>query len=285
MRGVADLEDNIQFQIGGEHQQLSIQEFTRAMDIYSADVVESLDAFATLTREFDFPCFKSFYESKVKKSNSRSCDVKLSEASKVKPEWWLIHHVIDRSMVGKNRSKGNLTARDMNFFQSMHLHQSFQLILAILSIFKRYETDHPPIVLHGGFFVTRLTKFFQVNFGAVQFRLHSKTNLISFDVLKSRMKVLHMNDDGIWGVRGFSFPITNTLDVEDTVFCLSEATTVKERRGLVNKEEHVESMYEGGEAPPSTSHPVPPPINNARNYRVEAMIAAILHNQRREKEA
>ncbi|CAL1381821.1 unnamed protein product [Linum trigynum] len=44
-------------------------------------------------------------------------------------------------------------------------------------------------------------------------------------------------------------------------------------------------MYEGGDSPPSTSHPVPPPFNNAKDYLVEAMIAAILHNQRRENEA
>ncbi|CAL1406973.1 unnamed protein product [Linum trigynum] len=89
MRGVADLEDNIQFQLGGEHHQLSIREFTRAMDIYSADFVDSPDAFAKLTREFDFPCFKSFYESEVNRSDSRPWDVKLSKASEVKPEWRL----------------------------------------------------------------------------------------------------------------------------------------------------------------------------------------------------
>ncbi|CAL1406400.1 unnamed protein product [Linum trigynum] len=88
------------------------------------------------------PRTKSFYESEAKKSNNRSWDVKKLKASEVKLEWRLIHHVFARSVGGENRSKGNLTARDVNFFHSNHLPQYLHLGLAILYIFKCYETDH-----------------------------------------------------------------------------------------------------------------------------------------------
>ncbi|CAL1361078.1 unnamed protein product [Linum trigynum] len=159
----------MKLQLGGENRQLLIREFTRAMDIYPTDLIDSPVAFATLTRESDFPCFNSFYESEVKKFYSRSWDVKLSKASEVKLEWRLIHHVIARSLGGKNRSKGNLTTRDFSFFQSMHLPYSLHLGLAILSIFKRYETDHRLTVLHGGVFVTRLATFFKSTSGPCNF--------------------------------------------------------------------------------------------------------------------
>ncbi|CAL1362821.1 unnamed protein product [Linum trigynum] len=227
MRGVADLQDNIQFKLGGEHRQMSIWEFTRAMDIYLANFVDSPEAFATVAREFDFPCFKAFYESEVKKFNNRPWDVKISKASEVKPEWRLIHHVIARSVGGNNRSKGNLTGRDFILFQSMHLPQSLHLVLAILSIFKRYETNRRLTTLHGGAYVTRLAKYFDVDFLVVQFRLDSRTTPISFDILKSRIIVLHLSDNGIWGVRGLPFPTTNTLDMDGMVFRLLEATTVR----------------------------------------------------------
>ncbi|CAL1383423.1 unnamed protein product [Linum trigynum] len=63
MRGAADLEDDIQFQLGGEYRHMSIREFTRGMDIYPASFIDSPNDFATLTRESDFLCFKAFYES------------------------------------------------------------------------------------------------------------------------------------------------------------------------------------------------------------------------------
>ncbi|CAL1381439.1 unnamed protein product [Linum trigynum] len=110
------------------------------MDIYPASFIDSSNDFATLTRESDFPCFNTFYENEVKKLDSRQWDVKLSKASEVKPEWGLIHHVIARSVGGKNRSKGGLTARNVTLFQSMHFPWSLLLGLSILSIFKCYET-------------------------------------------------------------------------------------------------------------------------------------------------
>ncbi|CAL1353669.1 unnamed protein product [Linum trigynum] len=205
MRGVADLEDNIQFQLKGEYRHMSMWEFTREMDNYPAGFIDSPNDFATLTRQSDFPCFKAFYESKVKKPESRQWDVRLSKASEVQPEWRLIHHVIAKSVGGKNRTKGNLTVRDITLFNSMHLPQSLNLGLSILSIFKRYELDHQLAALHGGVYVTGLARYFQVDFGAVQFCLDQRTVPISFGVLKSKVKELHMSNDGIWGVRGFPF--------------------------------------------------------------------------------
>ncbi|CAL1393614.1 unnamed protein product [Linum trigynum] len=150
MRCATDLEDNIQFQLVEEYHHMSIQEFTRALDIYLTGFVDSPNDFSTLTRESDFPCFKVFYESKVKKPESRQWDVRLSKASEIKPEWRLIHHAIARSVGGKNQSKGNLITRDITLFHSMRFPQSLHLGLSILSIFKPYEMDHRLASLHGG---------------------------------------------------------------------------------------------------------------------------------------
>ncbi|CAL1389996.1 unnamed protein product [Linum trigynum] len=96
---------------------------------------------------------------------------------------------------------------------------------------------------------------------------------------------LMLSNDGVWGVRGFPFPTTNSLDTEGTIFHLPEVRKARERRGLATEEDQEESVHEGGEAHIPTLQPIHPPSNNARDYRIEAMIVVILHNQRREKEA
>ncbi|CAL1405309.1 unnamed protein product [Linum trigynum] len=126
--------------------------------------------------------------------------------------------------------------------------------------------DHRLTALHGGVFFTRLAKYFQVDFGAVQFHLDSRTTPISFEVSKSKLKVLQMNDDGIWGVRGLPFPTINMLDMEGTGFHLPEARVARERRRFATEEEQVESVYEGGESPIPTLQPIHPQFNNARDY-------------------
>ncbi|CAL1372024.1 unnamed protein product [Linum trigynum] len=87
-----------------------------------------------------------------------------------------------------------------------------------------------------------------------------------------------------FGEYGDFLPTTNTLDIEGTVFCLSEARVARERRRFATEGDQLERVYEGGESPIPTPQSVRPHFNNARDYRVEAIIAAILHNQEREKE-
>ncbi|CAL1413567.1 unnamed protein product [Linum trigynum] len=72
--------------------------------------------------------------------------------------------------------------------------------------------------------------------------------------------------------------------MEGTVLRLPEVRMPREQRGFATEGDQVESIYEGGESAIPTPQLVHQQLNNARDYRVEGMIAAILHNQEREKE-
>ncbi|CAL1399293.1 unnamed protein product [Linum trigynum] len=115
--------------------------------------------------------------------------------------------------------------------------------------------------------------------------MDSRTVPVSFEVLKSKLKVLHMSNDGIWGFQGFPFPTINTLEMERRNFRLPKVRMARDRRGLETEEDQEERVHEGGEALIPTLQPIHPPSNNAIDYRIESMIAAILHNQQSEKEA